>query len=484
MWPKKNIQKLLYFLMLGLIFSPIIQERLQLIPVPPLSGFFVKTEKITPSFSSFIDGSFQKNFEALRKENIGFHDFLIRLNNQRRYTLFNEVNTTDVIEGKEGVWFGYSYIASYFGNDYIGYSKLLDFSHKIKFIQDSLNKRGKLFFPMICPGKTAIYPESIPDRFYAEYNKKTTNYQTLIQLLDSSKITYLDLQKFILDNKSLFKYAIFPKTGVHWTGNTVAIVTDTLLNFLSTKTNRNLIEMKLSDGEITNYNYRFTDYDIGESMNILSHISGDSLHYPVVEYVCNNCEKPRVLGVGDSFLQSFRGFYHTYDSAFHPNSYLWYYNKLVDWPEKFNGKKVLIEYLDLEEEIEKSDIVILESTDENIRQTGFGFVDQLYDLLKNGRKVYPAGKLKPFETDSTIEHAKSIIPLTEYSLKKQIELIAISKYNASTVFNFEEEVEKMMEDIRNNTEWLELVKQQAIERNISLEENIYLNAKWVVENEN
>ena len=40
-----------------------------------------------------------------------------------------------------------------------------------------------------------------------------------------------------------------------------------------------------------------------------------------------------------------------------------------------------------------------------------------------------------------------------------------------------------MEDIRNNTEWLELVKQQAIERNISLEENIYLNAKWMVENE-
>jgi len=484
MWIKKNIQKLFFFLLLGLLFLPLIQERLKLIPVTPLSGYFLKTEKIELSVSNFMDGTFQENFETRRKENVGFHDFLIRLNNQRKYSLFNEVNTTDIIEGKDGMWFGFSYISAYFGNDHISYPKLKEYSNKIKFIQDSLGKRGKLFFPMIIPGKAAIYPELIPDRFYAENNKKITNYQTLIQLLDSSETTYLDLKKFIVENKSLFKYPIFPKNGVHWTGNTVAIVTDSLLDFIATETGRKLIDMKLSDGEVTCDNYRFTDYDIGESMNIFTHISGDSLHYPIIEYVCNNCEKPRLLGVGDSFLQSFRGFYHTYDSAFHPKSYLWYYNKTVDWPEKFNGKKVLIEYLDLEEEIEKSDIIILESTDENIRQMGFGFVDQLYDLLKNGRKVYPVEKLKPFETDSTIEHAKSIIPLTEYSLKKQIELIAISKYNDSKVFNFEEEVEKMMEDIRNNTEWLELVKQQAIERNITLEENIYLNAKWMVENEN
>lgn len=487
MWLKKNIQKLLYFLLLGLLFMPFIQERLKLIPVTPLSGYFVKTEKIELSVSNFMDGTFQENLETRRKENVGFHDFLIRLNNQRKYSLFNEVNTNDIIKGKEGMWFGFSYIATYFGNDYIGHSKLMDFSHKIKFIQDSLSKRRKLFFPLIIPGKTAVYPELIPDRFYAENKKKTTNYQTLIQLLDSTKTTYLDLKKFILMNKPLFKYPIFPKNGVHWTGNTVAIVTDTLLSFLSTNTGRNLIDMKLSDGEVTSDNYRFTDYDIGESMNIFTHISGDSLHYPMVEYVCNNCEKPRVLGVGDSFLQSFRGFYHTYDSAFHPKSYLWYYNKTVDWPEKFNGKKVLIEYLDLEEEIEKSDIIILEFTDENIRQSGFGFVDQLYDLLRNGKKNYSIKELKKFEkykTDSTVQHAKSIIPLTEYSLEKQIQLIAISKYNKSKVLNFEEEVQKMMVDIRNNTEWLELVKQQAIERNISLEENIYLNAKWMVENEN
>jgi hypothetical protein len=484
---KNNIQKLLFFLLLGLLFLPFFQERLKVLPITPLSGFFVKTEKVDLSVPNFIEGTFQENFEVRRKENVGFHDFLIRLNNQRKYSLFSEVNTNDLIEGKNGMWFGFSYIAAHFGNDYMGYEKLKEYSDKIKFIQDSLSKRGKLFFPMIIPGKTSIYPELIPDRFYTENDKKTTNYESLVQLLDESETTYLDFRKFIVENKSQFNYPIFPKNGIHWTGNTVAIATDSLLDFIATETGKEIIDMRLSAGEVTTKKYRFTDYDIGESMNLFTHISGDSLHYPKVEYVCDNCEKPRVLGVGDSFLQSFRGFYHSYDSAFHPNSYLWYYNKTVDWPEKFNGKNVLIEYLDLEVEIEKSDIIILESTDENIRQLGFNFVDQLYDLLKNGRKKYSNNELSQFEkfkTDSTIEHAKSIIPLTEYQLEKQIQLIAISKHKASKVFNFETEVALMMDDIRNNSEWLELVKQQALERNITLEENIYLNAKWMVENEN
>ena len=181
MWLKKNIQKLLYFLLLGLLFMPFVQERLKLIPVTPLSGYFVKTEKIELSVSNFMDGTFQENLETRRKENVGFHDFLIRLNNQRKYSLFNEVNTNDIIKGKEGMWFGFSYIATYFGNDYIGHSKLMDFSHKIKFIQDSLSKRRKLFFPLIIPGKTAVYPELI-DRFnyllktfYLKHHKEELN---------------------------------------------------------------------------------------------------------------------------------------------------------------------------------------------------------------------------------------------------------------------------------------------------------------------
>lgn len=383
--------------------------------------------------------------------------------------------------------FSNSYIETYFGNDFIGSSKIEDFSLKMKFIQDSLRKRGKFFFLLIAPGKTAVYPELIPDRFYEKYSKKRTNHEVLTQKLDSLNFSYLDLKSYIFSNKSEYNYPIFPKYGVHWTGNTVANITDTLLRFIEKNGSFKLIDIDLAPGEKTILDYRFTDYDIGESLNLFFHLAEDTLHYPTMTYSCNSCTKPRVLGVGDSFIQSFRGFYHTYDSAFSSDSYIWFYNEAVDWPKKLHGKGVLVKLFSLEKEIENADIILLESTDENLKNTGFKFVDELYDLLKNGAPIYSAEEREKInkyaKKQSTITEAENLYELVGYTKKEMIEAIAIQKYNKTNSgdYNYNEEVKKVMNKIRNSPDWLKIVENQAQERGISVEENILLNAKWVVD---
>ena len=59
-----------------------------------LDGAFVKLP--TPKISEFrwekwLDNSFQSDFETRLNSNIGFHDFLVRLNNQLNWSLYRNV---------------------------------------------------------------------------------------------------------------------------------------------------------------------------------------------------------------------------------------------------------------------------------------------------------------------------------------------------------------------------------------------------------
>lgn len=483
----QTVKKGIYFLAIVLLLMPFIQQKLKLFELKKLNGYFTSTPSIILKYKTWNSGVFQNNLEKKSKEKVGFHDFFIRLNNQRRYSLFDSYDVFGVIEGKQNMLFYDSYIETYFGNDFIGIPKVETFSHKMKFIQDSLKKRGKLFFFLIVPGKTAIYPELIPDRFYESNTKKITNHEAMVQEFKKIGFNFLDLNRYIQSNKEEFKYPIFPKYGVHWTGNTVANITDTLLRFMEHNSEFKLIDVELSLGEKTILNYRFTDYDIGESLNLFSHLAEDTLYYPTMNYSCDSCVKPRILGVGDSFIQSFRGFYHTYDSAFAADSYIWYYNETIDWPEKFNGKGVSVKSLSLEKEIDKAGIILLESTDENLKNTGFKFVDELYDLLKNGKPVYSEAeqqKIKEFaEKQSTLDEAEKLYEMIGYNKEEMIEVLAIQKFKKtnSQGFNYDEEVQKIIFNIKNDPEWLKKVEHQAKERGISVEENILKNAKWVVD---
>ena len=47
----------------------------------------------------------------------------------------------------------------------------------------------------------------------------------------------------------------------------------------------------------------------------------------------------------------------------------------------------------------------------------------------------------------------------------------------------QEAVEIIMENIKNNAEWYKLIEQQAADKGISVEENLYLNALYVLQTE-
>jgi hypothetical protein len=481
------INRLKYFLLiaaLGSLLLPIFQLISPFVKVNELDGDFDISNKPHFSKQAFKEGSYQDQLESHLKDSIGFHNFFIRFNNQLNYSLFGQINSSGVIEGKDGMLLPKSYIESYLGKDFVGESVLQSFSVKLKAVQDSLKAHNKEFLVLLVPGKASIFPEKIPDQFLENRSDKT-NYSVLVNFLESYNINHLNLREFLEEKKGQLESQLFADNSVHWSGNTVSVVADTMVNYLREKYNYEMPYIIRKKGEYTVENYRYTDYDIAASMNLLFNIAEDTLYYPNLKfYRSSKLKKPTLLGCGDSFFQSFKGFYPILDSCFSQASRLYYYNRFVDWPHRFYNMELFNNMLDIKLELERSDLIVVEMTDENIKKLGYGFIDDILAYYNNTQS-YDWNRINQLKNEpENIAKASRFHQLAGYSYEQMLTAIAKGKLDENTLppNEFEKQVQEKMLEIKNTPEWLKKVKKQAIEKNIPLEQNIRENAEWIINN--
>lgn len=483
----KQYSRISFFFFTGILLLPLLQSIFKFISVKPLSGAFVEEKVFFPkwNYSNFKSGTIQESSEAYWKKHFGLKNDLIRINNQFNYSFFSLSSTAGVM-GENKMFFPESYIKSYYGEDFIGQKAIYEFIKKTKIVQDSLEKKGKLFFILLSPGKALVYPENIPEKYKTLYKNDKNNYDVLIEEVSKSGVRMLDLAAYIKTNPSKFKHPIFPKNGLHWTGNTVAQVSDTLIKYIDAFSSYEMTQIDIRPGELTVENYRYTDYDIGKAMNLLWNVADDTLHYPQVSFKSNDKSKPTLLGIGDSFIQSFYGFYPIFDSVFSKESQVWYYNRTLNWPRKIKNSSIKIKWLDLSYELDKSDIIILEMTDENIKQKGYKFIDDLYSLFHEKFEI--SGKKQDLydrlSKDTAIDkRAERLYTALGYSRQHMKNTLIVNQIQSlwATDFDYEAEIQKTMLQIRKNSSWLNSVKEKAIRQNIPLNEAIRKNAKWLVD---
>lgn len=416
---------------------------------------------------------------------MGFKNRLIRINNELNFRLLNHSSASDIIVGKSDIIFPESYITSFLGKDFVGKESIENFLTLTKTVQDSLEARGKFFFILIAPGKASVYQDEIPDSYFEKNYGEYSNYDVFIPSAEAKGVHVLDLRKHILNQKSEFKYPIFPQFGLHWSGYTISQVGDTLLSYIAEGSGRNLPKVQLEEGIITSVDYRWTDYDIGETMNLYWHASDQLLAYPKMTFKEIPKSKPSIIGVGDSFLQSFYGFYPILDSAFSTNSQLWYYNKIIDWPLKFQALNIKPEWLNMDKEISETDVILLEMTEENIRQLGYGFVEDLDDYF-NQRIPKKEDNIELYEKlwndDQLGDRATELHELLGYSYEEMLHQLVIYQLKNKWLldFDFDREVELVKKSIYSDLNWLNSIKEKAIKNNLSLEEAVHLDAVWMV----
>lgn len=416
-----------------LLLLPIIQNKIKLFDFRPLDDVAIITNPPKFSIKNYFDCKYQDSLNLYIEDNIGFRPFLIRSINQFKYKLFNTTNAPGVVIGKSGNFFIESYILDHIGADFVGDSVIKENVRKIKIVQDSLKRLKNIDLIIVfAPGKASYFPEDIPDSYLSKA-KPTNNYHSYVSEFKNAGVKFMDIHNYFLVNKEKFKYPIYPKNGTHWSSYGVGLATDSLIKYIEKVRGIRLPSFDYSEINFSD-SVRYSDYDIGQMMNLLWQIPQKPMPYPVFRYYKDASRtKPKVLSVSDSYWWCLVG-QDIPENIFDSDTY-WFYNREVI----LNNVKQSYEVkdLDFKAEIDKQDVIVMMATEATLALFPYGFIDNViktYHLMPNEAGETFAGRVKKYENN-----------------------------------------------IRTSPEWLKSVEEKASNNNVAIDAQIHKDAVWLAE---
>jgi hypothetical protein len=428
------IKRFLFTAILLCFVAVVVQQKFRFKYEFPLAGAVTLSEKPTFSLKGWFDDSFQNQYQKYVNEHFGFRNYFVRLNNQLAFTLFNKAKANGVIISKENYLYEKNYIKAYYGLDSISNDSISTRLAKFKFVQDTLKKLNIDLLLIYAPGKAAYLPEYIPEN---EKPSKAhqTNYDRYIAFSKKLGVNFIDYHKYFNDQKSKTQYPLYPKFGIHWSSYGRDVVLDSLVHYIEKLKGIDLNDITFSQPVLSD-SLRESDYDIADGMNLLFKLKPTPLAYSTSTFENNPSKtKPKLLVVADSYWWSIYNL-GVSESVF-SNGTFWFYNQQV-YPESFKAP-TLTSQLNLKSELENRDLIIVMSTDANLPNVGWGFIEKAYRLYTQG------------ETAEEINIGKS------------------------------EKVKNMMAYIRTQKEWFEGVVKQAIEKKITVDSMLMLNAIYTID---
>lgn len=419
------IKKSLFFLIILLLALPAIQERFHLIKSAPLKGYFVPSKQAGFSISSWFVGDYQDSCAAYFREKTGFRGSFVRLYNQVDYSLFSVPHARKIIVGKNGYLYSDEYISAYLGADFTGKQFCDEKVMLLKKLQDLLWSEKKILLVVILtPDKGNYYSEYIPDRFMKR-KKEPSNYSYYAARCAEAGINLIDFNYYFKRLKNTHRFPLYPKTGIHWTTYGAVLAADSLLKYLRSKLSGPLPSMVI-DGIDTSAFARNPDNDIEQTMNLVWRIPTPVYAYPKYHFIFGaNQKKPAALFIGDSFYWNW---YPWFISNIFSNQEFWYYNQDVFRESK--TKQTQVSQIDVTEAINRQKIIILMQVNGAKGNIGYGFIDLALSVL---------------------DPAKS------------------------------DELRKMENAIRNNHDWMKLIRQKAAKNHLSIDKQVKLDALYMLD---
>lgn len=481
MFSKSTYNKIILGTFLVFLYLPLLQSYLHIKKyIRPLKGAFIEAKDAEFTKDAWLDGSFQKSKEDFINQNFGFRNYYVMLNNQTDYFLFNKANAEKVVVGKGGFLYESNYITSYFGNNYVGEEVLRNKISKLKDLQDFLFLQGVKLEVVLAPGKATFYPEFIPDNWIDV--KKTNNYESFIKICNEKQVDYVDFNKWFLQIKNLTPYDLYPKTGIHWSNYGALIAFDSLTRKIEHNT-----KINLKNFSITNVSFADSlispDEDIGSAMNLAFKIQPLPMPYAKYSWTDDaSIVQPQALFIGDSYFWNL--YYEGLINNVFSNSKFWYYNQTI-YPENETERDV--KKLNLLEEIKKQKVIVLMATDCNIQDIGWGFIENCVDIMKSEMNGITRKKAYILDLCEEIKRSPDWLKEVERKAKeKNISVEEMIKLDANYVYQTDyckpeiiELTEKNKLRILSTPEWVEQIKVKAKEKNISFDEMLELDAKYI-----
>ena len=431
----ENIFKnVLFSILLILLFLPIIQQKLNFMELKPLNGSVELPQEITITKQAWFANHYQEKKETYLNSMFGFRTFFVRLNNQIAYSIFNKANANGVIIGKENYLYEVSYINAYTGQDFLGEDSIQATVDRLKFISDTLQKLNKQLIIVFAAGKASYYPEFIPDKYLSKQQSKT-NYKYYVESAKNANLNVIDFNKWFMETKYKSKYPLYPQHGIHWSTYGTVLAADSLIKKMEQL--RKIDAPNLTFTGVNMEQAHDVDYDIADGMNLLYKLKSFDVAYPIMDMVIDsNKTKPKVLVISDSF---YWGMYNLGIANCFQNDHFWYYNKQV-FPES-NIKETTAEQQDFTSVIANHEVIVIMATEATLRKIGWGFIERAEQYFKGNDFI----KTK----NNSPEYAQRVKDFIKY--------------------------------IKTQPKWMLDIENISIEKNISIDSVLVLEAKWQID---
>ena len=373
----KWFKHILYGLLMLMLAIPLIQRIIPIFEETPLKGYFTIPPKPSFTLDSAFDGTFQEAYNNYFEHTIGFRPALVRINNQVAYTVFDTVQASGVIVGKNNYLYEINYIKAYKGWDYQGDSAIESQAVKAEYVYKKLAEAGKTLVFVFAPGKASFFPEYIPEKYMLRPSGNRTNHGAFVSKFKEFNVPFIDFNTWFVQMKDTVTYPLYPQCGIHWSAYGAALATDSLVHYIEKVRNIDMVDVSWDGFDLPD-NLRDPDYDVGEGMNLLFKLPHYPMAYPRVQFGNEEGKTlPNAIVVADSYYWNIFG--QGYSSRLFNDNNFWYYNEEVynsDWTE---ARKVA--ELDLLDELDKADVIIIMATEANLYRFPYGFIDRAYEVL-------------------------------------------------------------------------------------------------------
>lgn len=390
----KSTKASILFVVLLLMLVPGCEQMFNFFEIKKLNGSFQSAE--LPKFNpkDWLSGNFQHKMTAWQNENFGFRNILVRLRNQIGFSLYKKSYANCVVVGKNDFLLDQTYIDAYNGKDFVGENEIEKRVQNFELLAQKLKERNKHLIIVLAPGKASFYHEYIPDKDLKALSQ--TNHSTFLKELKNSNLHFIDFKSWFDTLKPTHPYTLFPKNGIHWSSYGALIAADSLTKKIS-----DVLGYKIPNAIIENVEWKNelieVDQDVGLGMNLLFGPKNDPMPYPTFDFKkIDNSKKPNVLMVGDSYCWTFPLGYLK-DNCFESFNYAYYNQEL----HELGKNAVPMAEVDLNALLEKTDLVILLSTDANLDEFDWNFSSQALETYTKQKANLLAETIKNIEADST-----------------------------------------------------------------------------------
>ena len=473
----KLLYIILFALLISFLFLPMIQEHYKPFKSKPLNGVNYVTEFPELSFETFSNGKYQSQLEKYTSENFGFREFVIRLYNQYIWSCYHKTYSHFLIPGK-GNWLFYTEaVNDYYGTEQKKWYKTPEnakdwFDKNTKLmcqLRNVLKEYDIEFLSFMAPSKPFVYPEHLPER-----EKDTTTINAMEyydKSLTEAGFPHIEMTKWFKTMRDTLPYPVFPNMDMHWQF-TAVYGYDSLFRLMNSLNDFGIPKIKY--GKPQPY---FDDFQNDEAtLNLMFPIKNKNTDYKLdVEIECNeNCRKPKVLFVGDSFIWGLDE-HLPWDQLMDDIEILFYNSSVFKGFDRTKYKK---EDINLLRDILRADYVVFYTSGHQWYRASYDFVEEALLALCVSDSVMEA---------ETIRIADSL----NISKEKALQKIKNGPYIVKGIETYDNPIIRNEKGIRiaqtinlieKDEEWIKALNVQTVLQDKTLEEILTIEAGNVLNN--